>query len=236
MTKIAVNGASGRMGGRILSLADASKEFEVAGKFDASGPEKISADALRKKGKGALIDFSSPSGTREALASAREAGWALVVGTTGLDKALLDELERASKDIPVIVSSNMSIGVNVMLALLELASKKLPKNFSVGMTEAHHTHKKDAPSGTALTLAKQIAASRPMDFEALSKSIKVIREGEIIGDHSVEFSGPEETLEIRHHAKSRDIFAEGALLAARFAASAKPGYYSMSEVLNSKCQ
>ena len=231
MTKIAVNGAQGRMGSRIIALASASKDLEVVGKFDATGAEKLSAGALRAKGKGALIDFSSPAGTREALNSARQAGWAIVVGTTGLDAAVMEELERASKEIPVVVSSNMSIGVNVMLALLELASKKLPKDFQIGMTEAHHVHKKDAPSGTALMLAKQVAASRSMDFVALSKSIKVIREGEIIGDHSVEFSGPEETIEIRHHAKSRDIFAQGALVAARFAASAKPGKYSMTDVL-----
>ena len=219
------------MGGRILALAAASKDLEVVGKFDASGAEKLSAEALRGKGKGALIDFSSPEGTRQALASAKQAGWALVVGTTGLDEAVMREIDSAAKDIPIVVSSNMSIGVNIMLALLELASKKLPEDFSVEITEAHHVHKKDAPSGTALMLAKQVAASRPLDFAVLSKSIKVIREGEIIGDHSVAFTGAEEVVEIRHHAKSRDIFAQGALVAARFAASAKPGKYSMADVL-----
>ena len=219
------------MGARILALASASKDLEVVGKFDASGAEKLSAGALQSKGKGALIDFSSPEGTRQALSSAKQAGWALVVGTTGLDEAVLRELDSASKEIPIVVSSNMSIGVNIMLALLDLASKKLPKDFSVEMTEAHHVHKKDAPSGTALMLAKQVASSRPLDFTALSKSIKVIREGEIVGDHSVVFTGAEEVVEIRHHAKSRDIFAQGALVAARFAVSAKPGKYSMVDVL-----
>ena len=231
MVKIAINGAAGRMGGRIVALAEASKDFEIIGKFDASGPSKLSADALKKGGKGVLIDFSSPAGTREALACAEQAGWALVIGTTGLDEAAQKEIETASRKIPVVFSSNMSIGVNVVLALLELASKKLPRSFSVEMSEAHHVHKKDAPSGTALMLAKRIAAARPLDFAALSKSIKVIREGEIVGDHSVVFAGPDETIEIRHHARSRDIFAQGALLAARFAASAHPGNYSMADVL-----
>lgn len=232
MIKIAVNGASGRMGTRILALAEASKEFEIAGRFDINGPDKFSAIPLKMKGaKGTLVDFSSPAGTREAALCAQQLGWALVVGTTGLDEAAQKELEATSKKIPVVISSNMSIGVNVMLALLEMASKRLPKGFIVQMTEAHHIHKKDRPSGTALMLAKQIAAARPMDLKVFSNSIKVVREGEIVGDHSVVFDGPEETIEIRHHAKSRDIFVQGALLAAKFAASAKPGLYSMADVL-----
>ena len=231
MVKIAVNGAAGRMGSRILALAEESGDFEIAGRFDVT-TEKVSADTLKKKGKGVLIDFSNSAGAHEAAVCAVAAGWALVVGTTALDEAAQKALEDASKRICVVVSSNMSVGVNVMLALLELASRKLPKEFLVEMTEAHHVHKKDSPSGTASTLAAQIAKFRALDLEALLKSIKVIREGEIVGDHSVVFAGPEETLEIRHHAKSRDIFAQGALVAARFAASANPGkIHSMADVL-----
>jgi 4-hydroxy-tetrahydrodipicolinate reductase len=230
MVKIGVNGALGRMGARILALAKDSKDLEIAGAFDAGGT-KLSADALKSKGRGVLIDFSSPEGTLAAADAASQAGWALVVGTTGLDAKQSEALKKAAQAVPVVVSSNMSIGVNVVLALLAMASKKLPPDFKVEMSEAHHVHKKDAPSGTALMLAKEIAAARPMDFAALSKSIHVIREGEIIGDHSVSFAGPEETIEIKHHAKSRDIFAQGALTAAKFAAEKKPGLYSMRDVL-----
>ncbi len=230
MVKIAVNGAAGRMGSRILALAEASKEFEIAGKFDVN-TEKLSAVALKKKGKGALIDFSSPAGAREAVICAVEAKWALVVGTTGLDEMAQNAINAASEKIPVVVSSNMSVGVNVMLTLLEIASKKLPRDFSVEMTEAHHVHKKDSPSGTASTLAMRIAESRALDLTELLKSIKVIREGEIVGDHSVTFVGPEETIEIRHHAKSRDIFAQGALIAAQFVSKKTRGLFTMQDVL-----
>jgi 4-hydroxy-tetrahydrodipicolinate reductase len=231
MVKIAVNGAAGRMGSRILALAKASQDLEVAGSFDAGGPVKLSAEALKGKGKGVLIDFSSPQGALAAAEAASQAGWALVVGTTGLEEIQSDALKKAARSIPVVVSSNMSIGVNVVLALLEMVSKKLPKDFTVEMSEAHHIHKKDAPSGTALMLARQIAASRPLDFAALSKSIRVIREGEIVGDHSVTFAGSEETIEIKHHAVSRDIFAQGALTAARFVSKKTAGLYSMRDVL-----
>lgn len=230
MVRIGVNGASGRMGTRILALAEASKEFQIEGRFDIGG-ERLSAEALKKRGGGVLIDFSSPAGTLEAVSCAEAAGWGLVVGTTGLEEKAHEVLKKSAARIPVVVSSNMSVGVNVMLMLLETASKKLPKDFSVDMTEAHHIHKKDAPSGTASMLAIKVAESRGLDLQALLKSIKVIREGEIIGDHSVTFDGPQETIEIKHHAKSRDIFAQGALLAARFVASAKPGFYSMGDVL-----
>ena len=231
MVKIAVNGALGRMGGRVVALAEASKDFEITGKFDASGPSRLPETALKMHGKGVLIDFSSPAGSREAALVAQQNGWALVMGTTGLDAEDQRVLETASKKVAVVVSSNMSIGVNVMLALLELACKKLPKGFIIEMSESHHVHKKDAPSGTALMLAKRIAEARPMDLTVLSRSIRSIREGEVVGDHTVLFDGPEETLELRHHAKSRDIFAQGALLAAKFAASAKPGLYSMADIL-----
>jgi 4-hydroxy-tetrahydrodipicolinate reductase len=140
----------------------------------------------------------------------------------------------------------MSIGVNVVLGLLESAAKRLPEEFNIRMTEAHHIHKKDAPSGTALMLAKQIADAKNWYIQDLVKSwregkynqagdkigMKVVREGEIVGDHTVLFDGPAETIEITHRAKSRDTFARGALAAAVFAAKAKPGkLYTMADVL-----
>ena len=228
MIKIAVNGAAGRMGTRILALADASKEYSVAGAFDENGSGRVSAEALSKKGKGVLIDFSSPDGTLLALEAASGAGWGLVVGTTGLGGKVQRALSEARREIPIVYSANMSVGINLVLELLKLVSSKLPKGFAVKITEAHHVHKKDAPSGTALMLS---AAAQKAMRSRQKIDIQSIREGEIVGDHTVLFSGPAETIEITHRAQSRDAFARGALLAARFAASAKPGLYSMADVL-----
>lgn len=230
MTTIAVNGALGRMGTRILALAaEQPKEFTVAGAFDAQS-QKLSSTSL--KGKGVIIDFSGPEGTLAALVEAEKAGWGIVVGTTGLDQNIQKALERAAAKIPVVVSANMSVGVNVVLELLKIAATKLPQDFKIEMAEAHHIHKKDAPSGTALMLAREIAATKRAELETLAKAIKVTREGEIVGDHSVLFDGPAESVTITHHAKSRDTFARGALTAARFAATAKPGrIYTMADVL-----
>ena len=256
MVHIAVNGAAGRMGGRILALATESGKFSILGKFDtkensSAGIRTFSSSSLEGKNKGVLIDFSSPQGTVMALQAARKAGWGLVVGTTGLDNQVLESLSEASGEIPIVVSSNMSVGVNVMLDLLHQAAQKLPKEFKIKITEAHHRHKKDAPSGTALTLAKEIAAAKDWNIEDLLKAwkagnintensddnikMKVVREGEIVGDHSVLFSGPSEDIEIIHRAKSRDTFALGALLAAEFLSrkTLGGGWYSMRDILSS---
>ena len=226
MTRIAVHGAKGRMGQRILALAEESKQFEIAGRFD-------SGDAPALFGNGVLIDFSSPEGSRIALEACIKAKWGLVVGTTGLDAQAANTLEDAAQQIPIVFSSNMSVGVNLVAQLLEHASKKLP-DFKIKMTEAHHVHKKDAPSGTALMLQRVIAYAKGWDKTRAAKEIPidVKREGEIVGDHTVLFTGPAETIEITHRAQSRDTFARGALQAARFAAEAKPGrLYSMADVL-----
>lgn len=237
MTRIAVNGSAGRMGQRILALAAESGRFEIAGKFDA-------ADTIALTGKGVLIDFSSAEGSRKALDACLKAGWGLVVGTTGLEDKAREALWTASEKISIVFSSNMSVGVNLVLGLLEEAARKLPGEFAVKITEGHHIHKKDAPSGTALMLAQAVADVKGWNFKELAQSwkagkfdtdkikMKVIREGEIVGDHTVQFSGPAETVEITHNAHSRDTFARGALIAAEFAAKAAPGrLYSMRDVL-----
>jgi 4-hydroxy-tetrahydrodipicolinate reductase len=234
MIKIAVNGALGRMGARIIALAkEQPSVFDVTQVFDLKNTESLApyATGEKKLACDVLIDFSGPEGMRQCIAAARASKKALIVGSTGYSISIFGEAQTASKEIPLIVSSNMSIGVNVVLALLDVASKKLPGDFKIQMSEAHHVHKKDRPSGTALMLARQIADSRSVDFNQLSKTIEVIREGEIVGDHSVIFESGEELIEIRHHAKTRDVFARGALTAACFAASAKPGLYSMADAL-----
>lgn len=224
MTNIAVNGSLGRMGQRILALAKAAPDLKVSGEFDQKPP--LTADAL--KSTDALIDFSSPDGVRLALDCAVKARKALVIGTTGLTPELEKAIAEAAKTIPIVRSGNMSVGVNVVLRLLETAAKKLGKDFAITMTEAHHVHKKDAPSGTAKMMEQAVRAAG----RQLKEPIKSVREGEIVGDHTALFTGPAETIEITHRAQSRDVFALGALEAARFASKAKPGkLYSMSDVL-----
>ncbi len=257
--RIAVNGAYGRMGTRILSIAAASKEFQVAGAFEHAKSGQIGKDLalgegrtvkiekLSLKGKGVLIDFSSPAGTPAALEAAKKAGWGLVVGTTGLDAPTHEALRAASKKIPVVLSSNMSVGVNLLLTLVAQAAKSLGKDYDIEITEAHHRHKKDAPSGTALMLAASVASAKGWDlnrvlrYRSAGKSeaergheeigMQVIRSGEIVGDHTVLFAGPSEVIEITHRAQSRDAFARGALTAAAFLSNKTKGFYSMQDVL-----
>ncbi len=247
MLKIAVNGAVGRMGTRILALAAASSDFEIAGEFEL---EKNALSVNSLKGKGVLIDFSGPSGTPMAIQAALKNGWGLVIGTTGLDSNIESSMAVAARSIPIVFSANMSVGVNLAVELVSDAAKKLGKEFDIEITEAHHRHKKDAPSGTALLLASAIAKAKGWDLkkvlryrqEGCSKDersreeigMQVIRAGEIVGDHTVLFVGPSETIEITHRAQSRDAFARGALAAALFLSKKKNGLYGMSDVLAAK--
>lgn len=224
MVKIAVNGALGRMGSRILALASESpREFTVAGAFDPKNNSTLTAERL--KGCEVLIDFSGPEGTQAALNEAVKAGAALVIGTTGLDAEAQKKIKTASTRIPIVLSSNMSVGVNLVSQLVHMAASKLGADFKIKITETHHVHKKDAPSGTALMLRDAIGAEKEVE-------IKSIREGEIVGDHTVLFAGPAETIEITHRAHSRDAFARGALVAALFLSKKQNGLYTMADVLN----
>ncbi len=238
MIKIAVNGALGRMGSRILALAgEKPNDFKVAHSFDLEKAESLLPYAAgeKKLACDVLIDFSGPDGANQCAAAAHHSKKGLVIGSTGLDDEFLKKIKGLAEGIPVVLSSNMSVGVNVMLTLIEEAAKKLSDDFSVRMTEAHHIHKKDAPSGTALMLLKALAGAKGWGSERTQQErdrIQSIREAEIVGDHTVIFSGPAESIEITHRAQSRDTFARGALLAAKFAAQAKPGrLYSMMDVL-----
>lgn len=244
MVRIAINGAAGRMGQRIAELAKASGDFEIVGLFDEKA-NRLSKNLLT--GKGVLIDFSAPGGTVEAIAAAQKAGWGLVVGTTGLDQAAEKALEAAAQTIPIVRSANMSVGVNLILELVAFAAQKLNQDFDIEITEAHHRHKKDAPSGTALMLANAIAKAKGWDLRKVLRyreegktekersseeiGMQVIRAGEIVGDHTVLFGGPAETIEITHRAQSRDTFARGSLVAAIFLSKKKNGIYTMADVL-----
>ncbi len=151
----------------------------------------------------------------------------MVIGTTGLTDAQTKEIEVAANKLPIVFSTNMSIGVNLLFKLVKETAAKLSKDYSVRIIEAHHIHKKDAPSGTAKHLAAIVGNT---GFKVAD--IKSIREGEIIGDHEVVFDSGVDTIRLSHSAKTRDIFAKGALAAAKWLVKKKPGLYSMQDVLN----
>ncbi len=236
MIKLAVSGSQGRMGQRITQLALADKEFKLSALLEHKDNPKIdskingvtvSADANSIKGSDALIEFTLPEATMENLKAAVKHKVPMVIGTTGLTPRQIAAIKAASKKIPIVFSSNMSVGVNIVFKLVEIAGEKTGKAYTINMTEAHHIHKKDAPSGTAKTLAEYAEKSSKQKV----KEIKSIREGEIIGDHDVIFESDQDIITIRHHAKNRDIFAKGSLVAAKFLKNKKAGLYNMQDVL-----
>jgi 4-hydroxy-tetrahydrodipicolinate reductase len=239
MIKLAISGCRGRMGQRISFLASQDKAFRISTLLEhASHPEigqkffgaKVSADAAELKHAQVLIEFTSPEATIEHLKACQKTGVGMVIGTTGLTPVQVRTIKLAARKIPIVLSSNMSVGVNLVFGLIREAAHKAAGQYQIRIVEAHHIHKKDAPSGTAKTMA-QVAeeSSRQKVLD-----IQSIREGEIIGDHDVIFESPVDTFTIRHHAKTRDIFAAGSLVAAKFLAKKTKGLFSMEEVLANK--
>lgn len=221
MVKLAISGYKGKMGQRITTLAERDKKFNITAKIEMN-------DSIEDvKAADVLIEFTSPVATMEHLRACVRFSRAIVIGTTGLSEKELFEIKLASKKIPIVFSPNMSVGVNCLFGLVRSASKKLGLDYEVNIVEAHHAHKKDAPSGTAKRLAQVVKESAGREV----KDIKAIREGEIIGDHRVIFESSVDKIELFHTAKTRDIFALGALRAAKFIVGKKPGLYSMEDVL-----
>lgn len=239
MIKLAVSGCQGRMGNRITHLALEDKNFKITALLEHKDHPKaqepiqnifIQTDSAALKGCRALIEFTTPEATLEHVEACLKYRIGMVIGTTGLNQEQIKKIKSAAKKIPIVFSSNMSVGVNVLFKLTELAAEKLGQNYSMKITEAHHIHKKDAPSGTAKSLAQvaeQAAGQKVQDIQS-------IREGEIIGDHTIFFESGEDLLSINHHAKTRDIFVKGALVAAKFVAKKKSGLFNMQDVLGLK--
>lgn len=216
------------------------------GKPFAEGLPPVMNDMLLAMNAGDVcVEFTTPEAT---LANAKKAAIIkkpMVIGTTGLVAGHKELFRDLAQEIPMVVSSNMSIGVNLLYALVRGAAKKLPRSFQAEVFEAHHQWKKDSPSGTAARLAEEIIKVRggaPV-YERQSRSqtrqpdevgVYSMRAGDIIGEHTVFFAGPGERIELTHRAHSRRVFAEGALLAASFVAKAKPGLYDMQDVLGVK--
>lgn len=261
--RIVVVGAGGRMGRRLVALAVQAGDMVVVGAVEAPGNPQISQDAGVVAGVGPIdvaiqsvfpsggqvdvvLDFSSSSALQQTVAFCSEHRAALVLGTTGLGLGQQAVVEQLSGIVPVVWASNMSVGMNVVFAIVGKLAAMLGPGYDVEIVEAHHRFKKDAPSGSAMTLARQVcdATDRPFpdvlvhgrqgkDVPRSEGSIGMhaIRAGDITGVHTVIFGGMGETLTISHTAHSRDTFASGALRAARWVVSRRPGLYTMQDVL-----
>ena len=237
--KLSVSGCCGRMGQRITTLALADKAFKIHALLEAQGrldlpisthgfPVHVKNSAL--KGADVLIEFTTPEATVANLKACVANKVNMVIGTTGLTPAQVAQIKKASSKIAVVFSSNMSVGVNVVFGLIRQAAQITGKNYQMYLTETHHVHKKDAPSGTAKTMAEVAEAAA----KSKVKNINSIREGEVIGDHTITFESGVDRISIHHHAKTRDIFAEGSLVAAKFLSKKKKGLYNMQDVLGLK--
>lgn len=220
--KVFLFGASGRMGQRIDRLCSVSSgQMEVVGRADRGGPH----DACPAE-TDVIIDFSSNDGTQEATRRARAVRAALLVGTTGLTAATSTVLREASVEIPILVSPNTSLGVAVMRHLTTEAARLLGGAFTLSIREVHHTRKLDKPSGTALALA-DAAARGGQQIDAAQ--IESVREGDVVGDHALVWDGSAERITLRHEAKDRDLFAQGALVMAQWICRQKAGLYTMDD-------
>jgi 4-hydroxy-tetrahydrodipicolinate reductase len=235
MIKLAITGCQGRMGQRIAELASQNNNFQIVALIE--GPQcpdvpesaygvKISRNISAIKGAEVLIDFSVPLATLENLKACLQYRVRPVIGTTGFTPEQDLEILKASRQIAVVKSSNMSVGVNVIFGVLRKMAEGL-KGYSASITETHHVHKKDAPSGTAKTMGDIIQNATQLQ----KVPIESIREGEVVGFHKVTFESSVDTIEISHNAKTRDMFAEGALVAAKFVAYKDLGLFSMLDVL-----
>jgi 4-hydroxy-tetrahydrodipicolinate reductase len=240
--RVAVAGASGRMGRMLIDAVEAAPDCTLAGTLDIG--RDIAAGLADAQ---VLIDFTRPEGTLAHLAACRERGIKMVIGTTGFSDAQKAEIAAASKQVALMLSPNMSVGVNVVLRLLDTAARALAEGYDIEIVEAHHRHKVDAPSGTALKMGEVVAAALGRDLkqcavygrdgvtgerDASTIGFATVRGGDIVGDHTVMFCGTGERIEIAHKSASRATYAQGALRAARFLMDKPSGLYDMFDVLS----
>ncbi len=256
MTRIAVVGAAGRMGREVVRAALEEDAFELVGGVVEPGASELGADLGELCGWGkagvratedppedaeALIEFTTPEATVGHLSYGRP----VVIGTTGLTEEQRAQVERAAQGVPIVLAPNMSIGVNLLLEVVRELSEKLGDDYDIEIVEAHHRNKVDAPSGTALLLARAAAEGRQRNLDEVAVygregsspreegeiGIHAVRGGAVVGEHRVVFYGSGEEVEVTHRALSRRTFAAGSLRAARFVTGAEPGLYSMQNVL-----
>jgi 4-hydroxy-tetrahydrodipicolinate reductase len=235
MIKLGVAGVRGKMGRRIFELASCDKDFELTLALEKKGIPEIGRELGKIKISSSpdgiflvdvFVDFTLPEASELNLDYVARYKKALVLGTTGFNDQQLKKIEEVSKVIPIVFSPNMSVGVNVLFSVLPDIAKRLGPDYSIEIVEAHHKAKKDAPSGTAKKFSQILAEVTKKEIPAHS-----IRLGDIVGDHTVIFCGNSERIEIKHQAHSRDLFALGALKAAKWVANKPAGLYSMQDVL-----
>ena len=219
--RVALVGARGRMGQTIVDLAKNDSKIDIVAQCDLGNV----IDAAMKNCDVA-IDFSNASAIDEVCAAALNNETALVVGTTGHSPEQRQLIEKTAKSLPIVFASNFSVGVNALFALTRRAAEILGSEFQPEIVETHHTKKKDAPSGTAKTLGEILKSKLEIEIP-----IESIREGDVVGEHTVTFIGPGERLELTHRAGSREIFARGALRATEWVVGKPAGLYSMRDVL-----
>src|SRR5215813_479958 len=219
--RVLLIGAGGRMGKTVLDLAQSDREIEIAAQCDLG-------DSIEPAMKNCdvAIDFSQADSIDEICRAALQHDKSLVIGTTGHSQQQRKTIEKTAQWAPIVLASNFSVGVNVLFWLTQRAAQLLGSDFSAEIVETHHKMKKDAPSGTAKTLAEILKAVRNGEIP-----IQSIREGDVVGEHAVIFGGPGERLELTHRAANRGIFALGALRAAKWIVHKPPGLYSMQDVL-----
>jgi len=261
--RVAIAGASGRMGRTLIEAVLAADDCVLTAALDRPDSPALGQDAAAFLGQSSgvriaadidaalsasdvLIDFTRPQGTMAHLAAAVRHGTALVIGTTGFDPAQKAAIGEAARQVPIVLAPNMSVGVNVTLKLLEMAARALSTGYDIEIVEAHHRHKVDAPSGTALQMGEVIAAAQGRSLQDCAVYQRVghtgerepgaigfatVRGGDVVGDHTVMFLGMGERIEISHKSNSRATYAQGSLRAVRFLAQQPPGLYDMADVL-----
>jgi 4-hydroxy-tetrahydrodipicolinate reductase len=261
--RVAVAGAGGRMGRMLIEAIAASADMRLAGALDVAGSPGIGTDAGAFLGRETgvpitadlraglgnaqiLIDFTRPEGTLAHLLVCRELGVKAVIGTTGFSEAQKLQIAEHAKHIAIMSAPNMSVGVNLMFKLIDMAARALDKGYDIEIIEAHHRHKVDAPSGTALKMGEVVAAALGRDLKDCAVydregvtgerdpstiGFATVRGGDIVGDHTVMFAGTGERIEITHRSSSRATYAEGSLRAVRFLADRTVGLFDMNDVL-----
>jgi len=262
MLRIAVTGAAGRMGRRIAALAIEAGTFDLAAAMEMAGHEavgrdvgelartgpfgvKVTADLPDEAEVDVLIDFSLPEGTMKFLPVCRRRKVPVVIGTTGLTASQQAEVSDTAGEIPIIQTANFSVGVNVLLKVVAMVAKALGPDYDIDVEETHHRFKKDAPSGTAIALARSICRVLGKDYGEVAVlgrgglcprqpgeiGMHALRVGDTVGEHTVHFGNLGETVHIGHSAHTRDTFVRGALRAAQWLVGRKPGLYDMQDVL-----
>jgi 4-hydroxy-tetrahydrodipicolinate reductase len=264
--KTVIAGVSGRMGRALLEAVAADSACVLHGALDRAGGQAVGQDAgiytgsqtgvaitdqpaSALAGADVLVDFTRPEATFAYLDACRKAGVNLIIGTTGFDAAGKAAIESAAKDIGIVFAPNFSVGVNLLMQLAETAARVLAEGYDIEIIEAHHRHKVDAPSGTALGLGQAVAGALGRDLRACAVygregvtgerkpdtiGFATVRGGDIVGDHTLLFAGVGERVELTHKASSRATFAQGALRAAKWLQGRGPGLYDMRDVLGLK--